>query len=65
MMVCSNVFAIYPLDVNIFHWKFENFDLLVVLPDNIRMSATSDNDAALLAFLWPGQNGCEPKVAHL
>ena len=34
-------------------------------PDSMRMWATWGNDPALLAFFWPGQNRCEPKVAHV
>lgn len=29
------------------------------------MWSTSGSDVALLAFLWPIQNECEPKVAHM
>ena len=29
------------------------------------MCATSDNDLALLVFLWPKQSGYEPEVANV
>ena len=34
-------------------------------PGSVPIRATSGNDIALLTFLLPGENGREPKVAHL
>lgn len=38
---------------------------LEVVPDRKCMWATLGIDAALQAFLWPGQNGCKPEVNHV